>query len=123
MKLNEIINKVMKANPFVFRNNRGGYYNRGHYVRYGIPEPPSGRKEKNTDMKGSDYIGFRLVEITQDMVGKKVPVFSSIEVKTRTDKIKEGQLKWLRFVRDKGGIAELYIDTENGLQIWKGEDL
>lgn len=54
----------------------------------------------------SDFIGWATVEITPEMVGRKVAVFTSIEAKV----IKGGngsapQKNWLAVVRAAGGIA------------------
>lgn len=57
-------------------------------------------------LKGSgDLIGFIPTIVTSDMVGKTVAVFTSIEVKTPTGRIKPEQLTWLELVRKNGGIA------------------
>lgn len=52
-----------------------------------------------------DLIGWRTVEITQDMVGQKVAVFLSIEVKTNTGKVGALQKHWRKMVNEAGGIA------------------
>jgi len=109
MTAKDIENKILEKYPFIFRNNRGAIKTKKGYITFGIPHPPHGRKEKDTEPKGSDYIGF--IDI------------ASIEIKTLKDKIKLGQIKWLRFVMDHGGIAELWQETKEGLVIKRGEDI
>jgi len=56
--------------------------------------------------KGSaDLIGWRTVTITPEMVGQQVAVFTSIEVKTATGRLRPEQQQWLDAVQAAGGIA------------------
>jgi hypothetical protein len=66
---------------------------RGVPVRYGL-QPGS-----------SDLIGWRTVTITPEMVGQQVAVFTSIEVKTPTGRLRPEQQQWLDAVQVAGGIA------------------
>jgi hypothetical protein len=93
--------------PNVYRNNRGAVRIGGGYVRYGIPEPKRG--EKDTDLKGGDFIGYEIIKITPDMVGKYIPVFCNIEVKGIRDRIKEGQVRYHNLIIDRGGISKIYL--------------
>lgn len=62
-------------------------------------------------LKGSaDYVGWTPVEITPDMVGETVAVFTSIEIKTATDAIDEDQIIWYKAVKRDGGIAKVIQD-------------
>lgn len=52
-----------------------------------------------------DLIGFDSVEITPDMVGKRVAVFTGTELKaSRGDKLRVEQERWRRLLVDMGGI-------------------
>jgi hypothetical protein len=115
MTIRQIEDMIIEKYPFMFRNNRGGIKTKQGYYTFGIPMPPHGRKEKDDEMKGSDYLGF--VEID----GR--PIFASIEIKRLGDRVMPGQIKWLKFVASHGGIAELWKETKNGLEIivWKNE--
>ena len=53
----------------------------------------------------SDLIGWHAVEVTPDMVGQRVALFTSFEVKTETGRPTPEQLKFLDAVRNAGGIA------------------
>lgn len=52
----------------------------------------------------SDLGGFRLVEITSDMVGTKIAQYLQAEVKAGA-RTSEEQQKWIDFVNDTGGRA------------------
>jgi hypothetical protein len=50
-------------------------------------------------------IGWRTITITPEMVGQQLAVFTSIEVKTPTGRIRPEQQAWLDTVQTAGGIA------------------
>jgi hypothetical protein len=77
----------------LFRNNTGALEDKtGRVVRYGL-------------CKGSsDLIGWRTVDITEDMVGQRVAVFVALEVKDR-GRLTPEQAGFLEVVRRAGGIA------------------
>jgi hypothetical protein len=78
----------------LFRNNTGTLKDQhGRPVQFGL-------------CKGSaDLIGWRTVTITPEMVGSTVAVFTSIEVKTATGRLRPEQQQWLDAVQAAGGIA------------------
>jgi len=78
----------------LFRNNTGTLRDQhGRPVSFGLA-------------KGSaDLIGWRTVTVTPEMVGQQVAVFTSIEVKTATGRLRPEQQQWLDAVQDAGGIA------------------
>jgi hypothetical protein len=78
----------------LFRNNTGTLRDQhGRPVQFGL-------------CKGSaDLIGYRTITITPDMVGQQVAVFTSIEVKTATGRLRLEQQQWLDAVQAAGGIA------------------
>ena len=53
----------------------------------------------------SDLIGWTTVEVTPDMVGKKIAVFTAVEVKASTGKVSSEQINFIQRVREAGGIA------------------
>ena len=78
----------------VFRNNTGTLRDQhGRPVQFGL-------------CKGSaDLIGWTTRTVTQEMVGQRIAVFTSIEVKTPTGRLRPEQQAWLGVVRGAGGIA------------------
>lgn len=71
-----------------------------------LPDPRTGRLVTFGLARGSaDLIGWRTIVITPDMVGQQLAVFTSIEVKTPTGRIRTEQQAWLGVVQRAGGFA------------------
>jgi hypothetical protein len=71
-----------------------------------LPDPRSGRLVTFGLARGSaDLIGWRTITVTPDMVGTRLAVFCSIEVKTTTGRLTPQQRHWLEAVHQAGGIA------------------
>lgn len=71
-----------------------------------LPDPRTGRPVQFGLARGSaDLIGWRTITITPDMVGQRLAVFTSIEVKTPTGRVRPEQQAWLAAVTGAGGIA------------------
>jgi len=94
----------------LLRNNRGMFTNEyGRPVRFGLGNESS----KDKDFLSSDEIGGTMVTITPEMVGKKVFIFTAIEVKPKGFKMRafkpgtreHGQLKFLEWVVSMGGFG------------------
>ena len=86
----------------LYRNNCGVLQDRrGVPVRYGL-QPGS-----------SDLIGWTSRTITPEMVGTQVAIFTSIEVKTPTGRVKPEQQQWLDAVQAAGGIAGVARSVED----------
>jgi len=94
------------GNTRLFRNNTGTLRDQdGRPVQFGL-------------CKGSaDLIGWKRVTITPEMVGQQVAVFTSIEVKTPTGRIRPEQQQWLDAVQAAGGIAGVARSVEDALRI------
>jgi hypothetical protein len=90
----------------LFRNNTGTLRDQhGRPVQFGL-------------CKGSaDLIGWRTVTVTPDMVGQRIAVFLSIEVKTPTGRLRPEQQQWLDAVQAAGGIAGVARSVEDALRI------
>ena len=56
---------------------------------------------------GSDLIGFVPTLITEADLGRQLPVFAAVEVKTRTGRTTVEQDAFLAFVKDYQGIARV----------------
>ena len=86
----------------LFRNNTGFYKEvdpktgKKRFIRYGVGPHKGG---------GSDHIGWKSEIITQKMVGRRVAIFTAIEVKTLEGEEKENQIKFINAVRKAGGYA------------------
>jgi hypothetical protein len=64
-----------------------------------------------------DLIGWLEVEITQEMVGRRVAVFTSIEVKTEKGRVQDNQRVWKDVVARHGGIAGVARSTDEAMDI------
>jgi hypothetical protein len=98
----EIRLAISKGDTRVFRNNTGTLRDaNGRPVQFGL-------------CKGSaDLIGWRTVTITPEMVGQRIAVFTSIEVKTPTGRLRPEQQQWLEAVQAAGGIAGIARSVED----------
>jgi hypothetical protein len=122
----EIGNEIIKTNPMLFRNDCGVGYVGGKkfqvpfsgqffaeqgdivvinpkHISYGL-HPGSG-----------DFIGWETIIITKEMIGSKIAIFKSIEIKTERDRLKENQINWFNAVKKDGGIAELWKEKNGKL--------
>lgn len=71
-----------------------------------LPDPRTGRPVQFGLARGSaDLIGWRTITVTPEMVGQRIAVFTSIEVKTQAGRLTPAQHNWLNTVRCSGGIA------------------
>lgn len=61
----------------------------------------------------SDLIGWTTVEITQDMVGEHVAIFTAIEVKTEKGRPTKAQQNFIQQVHNAGGIAGVCRSVED----------
>ena len=96
----------------LFRNNSGVLMNPAKIpVRFGLGNES---KKLNKKIKSSDLIGITPIEITPEMVGKTVGVFTAYEVKpvgfkkreTYSEKSREfGQNNFINLIKKFGGIA------------------
>ena len=65
----------------------------------------------------SDLIGWTTRTITPEMVGQQVAVFTSIEVKSATGRIRPEQQQWIDAVQAAGGIAGVARSVEDAQQL------
>ena len=67
-------------------------------------------------MKGSsDLIGWTPTIITPDMVGKKIAIFTGIEIKAKNGRESEEQINWHKTILENGAISKIIYD--NGEEI------
>jgi len=65
----------------------------------------------------SDLIGWTTRTITPEMVGQQVAVFTSIEVKSPTGRVRPEQQQWIDAVQAAGGIAGVARSVEDAQQL------
>lgn len=112
-------NAASSFNSRLLRNNSGVLFNKeGTPVRYGLGNIS---KRVNDKLKSGDQIGWTSVVITPDMVGKTVAVFTNIEVKSNSFKIRSiyppksreaAQERFCALVRSHGGFAAI-VNSEH----------
>lgn len=96
-----------RADCKIFRNQVGS-----------LPDPRTGRLVTFGLARGSaDLIGWRTLTITPEMVGQRIAVFTSIEVKTPTGRLAPAQKHWLHAVRTAGGCAGIARSVADACQI------
>jgi hypothetical protein len=83
-----------------------------------LPDPRTGRPVQFGLARGSaDLIGWRTVTITPDMVGQRLAVFTSLEIKTPTGRLTPAQHNWLGAVRAAGGVAGVARSVADAYEI------
>lgn len=88
----------------------------------GVYELADGRWLSSGLGKGSgDRVGWRSIVITPDMVGQRLAVFLSIEVKGGGGRVEEEQLVWAQVVRDAGGRAGIAFSEQEAIDIADGK--
>ncbi len=95
----EIKSALCKDKTRVFRNNVGMI----NGIQFGL-------------CKGSaDLIGWKTVTITEDMIGKEIAQFVSVEVKTPNGRVGKYQNLWLEAVQKAGGLAIIARSKEQAV--------
>jgi hypothetical protein len=90
----------------LFRNNTGTLRDaNGRPVQFGLA------------VGSADLIGWTTRTITPDMVGQQVAVFTSIEVKSGTGRLRPEQRQWLDAVQAAGGIAGVARSVEDAARL------
>lgn len=83
-----------------------------------LPDPRTGRLVTFGLARGSaDLIGWRTVTIGPEHIGLRLAVFTSIEVKTPTGRVRPEQHAWLNVVSGAGGLAGVARSTIDALHI------
>jgi hypothetical protein len=87
-----------------------------------LPDPRTGRLVTFGLARGSaDLIGWRTITIGPEHIGQRLAVFTSIEVKTPTGRIRPEQQAWLQAVQSAGGFAGIARSVPDALQIVTGD--
>jgi hypothetical protein len=83
-----------------------------------LPDPRTGRLVTFGLARGSaDLIGWRTITIGPEHIGQRIAVFTSIEVKTSTGRLRPEQQAWLGVVRGAGGVAGVVRSVEDALNL------
>lgn len=106
--VHEIMVQLSKSGVVLFKNVRGMFLTLDgkRKVRAGLQAAGA-----------SDLVGFDPVIITPDMVGKKIAVFTVIEVKTDTGSASPEQDDFIAFVLENGGKAGIARNVAQALKI------
>jgi hypothetical protein len=104
--LNKIWRAVSQGETRLFRNNVGEAWagKSYHYDSRVIIESPY-RIHYGLTVGSADLIGWTQYTIQPEDVGRKVAVFTSVEVKGPRGRASEEQLHWQATVKISGGIA------------------
>lgn len=92
----------------LWRNNRGIAIQGGHQVRYGVG--PNG---------AADWIGYRRLFVTAEMVGKSFAQFLAIEAKRPGEKPDDNQQRFLNSINAAGGVAGHATSAAEAREIWE----
>lgn len=116
------IQTLSRGGVRLFRNNVGTGWqgqtitHKGTQLVLANPRP----LEAGLCKGSSDLIGWTTIEITPDMVGKKVAVFTALEVKTAKGKATDEQSIFLDNVIRAGGIGAVVRSKEEANTILDG---
>lgn len=113
--LKRLMLRLSDATMRVFRNHVGLGW-QGEVVRFArsgkvLVEPGDVLVRKARPLSAglctgsSDLIGWKTVDITPDMLGRRVAIFAAIEGKSERGRLREEQERFLAVVRRAGGIA------------------
>lgn len=102
----------------IFRNNVGmGWIGKSKNINGNVIIENARPLHAGLCEGSSDLIGWTTVEITSEMVGTKVAVFTAIEVKTEGGNVSPKQRNFLEVVRASGGIAGIAHSPDGARQI------
>lgn len=115
----DIMDMILEEHNYMFRNSQGYCVACSpkdiHRLKGGKILIDKGAPMHFGLQKGSsDMIGWESVLITPDMVGKKVAVFQSIEIKTENDHLSKFQKIWNKIVEKEGGIVQVWHARKDG---------
>lgn len=106
--LNEIQLSVSRARSCVlFRNNTGVVW-AGNIVKRSAGEIVLSNPrpiKAGLCVGSSDLIGWTEIEITPEMIGRKIAVFTAIEAKTGSVRLTKPQAHFIKTIKQAGGIA------------------
>ena len=91
----------------IFRNNIGIAWRKdGTPIKFGVCNPG-----------GSDLIGWKVVKITKNMIGKSIAVFVAIEIKQEKKEPTPKQWNFIYQVNTCGGLAGVAYSEKDAEEI------
>ena len=99
----------------LFRNNTGTAFQGKRAVINSLPIINEPRQITfGLCVGSSDLIGWTEKIITKDMVGKKIAIFTALEVKNLSGKATKEQINFIKQVRKSGGIGDIlrWVDED-----------
>lgn len=127
--MNRCLERLSKLGASVFRNNTGtGWAGKSFTLSPGQKYRASGGERVVLNARplkaglctgSSDIIGFRIVRITPDMVGRDVAVFLAGEVKDGSGRLTKEQDNFLKHVRAGGGIGIVLRHEDDATELFK----
>lgn len=67
-----------------------------------------------------DLIGWQTIEVTPDMVGKKIAVFAGVEVKTATGRVSPKQAQFIQTAKAAGALVGVARNVQQAELIFSG---
>jgi VRR-NUC domain len=106
----------------IFRNNIGTAWQGQRVTIKGVPTHYTILKDARPVHFGlcegsSDLIGWTEIIVTPEMIGKKICMFTALEVKTGSGRISEAQLNFLEVVKAAGGVAGIVTSDEEATKL------
>lgn len=119
----EVLRRAFDWKCRLFRNNSGAFKDEsGRLIRFGVGNTSAAENKK---YKSGDYIGWFPLTITADMVGKTIAVYTELEMKKPSFKIREAypincrehaqhnRIKLIRAQKGIAGFARNWQDVDN----------
>ena len=97
----------VKTGGRLLRNNVGATKIGNRFIEYGLGKG------------SSDLIGWTTIEITEKMIGKKIAVFTAVELKTEKDRASKEQINFVEQVHQAGGLAGIVYNEEQYKKIFE----
>lgn len=106
-----VADTLLKTSPLgarLAKNVRGLFYTLDKRTKTmaGLQVPGSG-----------DLVGPTQVVVTRDMVGKKIAVYTELEVKTPTGRVADNQHDRMKFIQEIGGISGVIRSADEAVKI------
>lgn len=117
----QILIAMSQAGACCFRINAGSFWSGeilSHDGKMLLLKNP--RKIQGAPEGFSDIVGVTTVTVTPQMVGRKIGVFTCIEVKKPGEKPKKHQENFLAQMRSRGAIAGVARSPEEAVRIING---